>query len=48
MATGYSGTPLAKKIGIKKGFRIRLINAPEYYFELFTDMPNIAAKGKRS
>lgn len=38
--SGYSGTPLAKKLGIKSGFRMRLINQPEYYFELFTDMPD--------
>ncbi|MEO6732200.1 MAG: hypothetical protein ABIN01_13365 [Ferruginibacter sp.] len=37
--TGYSGTPLAKKLGIKAGYRIRVINAPEYYFSLFEDMP---------
>jgi hypothetical protein len=37
--SGYSGTPLAKKLGIKEGFKIRLINPPEYYSELFTDMP---------
>ena len=37
--SGYSGTPLAKKLGIKAGFKIRLINQPEYYFDLFTDMP---------
>ena len=36
---GYSGTPLAKKLGIKEGFKIRLINPPGYYFGLFTDMP---------
>lgn len=36
---GYSGTPLAKKLGIKAGFNISLINAPEDYFELFTDLP---------
>ena len=36
---GYSGTPLAKKLGIKEGFFIRLINAPVYYFDLFTDLP---------
>lgn len=36
---GYSGTPLAKKLGIKPGFNIKLINAPEYYFTLFTDLP---------
>jgi hypothetical protein len=36
---GYSGTPLAKKLGIKSGFHIRLINAPENYPMLFTDLP---------
>jgi hypothetical protein len=36
---GYSGTPLAKKLGIKPGFHVKLINAPEYYFNLFTDLP---------
>jgi hypothetical protein len=36
---GYSGTPLSKKLGIKAGFHIKLINAPEYYFSLFTDLP---------
>jgi len=35
----YSSTPLAKKLGIKNGFRIRLINEPDYYFNLFTDLP---------
>jgi len=43
---GYSGTPLAKKLGIKPGFNIKLINAPEYYFSLFTDLPgDINTKG---
>jgi hypothetical protein len=37
--SGYSGTPLAKKLGIRAGFKIRLINAPENYFALFTDFP---------
>ncbi len=36
---GYSGTPLAKKLGIKAGFNIVLINAPVHYFSLFTDLP---------
>jgi hypothetical protein len=40
MATaGYSGTPLAKKLGIKDGFHIKLIDAPDYYLFLFTDLP---------
>ena len=37
---GYSATPLAKKLGIKPGFKMRLINAPDYYFDLFTDLPS--------
>jgi len=37
--SGYSGTPLAKKLGIKPGFNIALINPPEYYFDLFDDLP---------
>ena len=36
---GYSATPLAKKLGIKEGFSIALHNAPEYYWDLFTDLP---------
>jgi len=36
---GYSGTPLAKKLGIKPGFNIKLVKAPEHYFSLFTDLP---------
>jgi hypothetical protein len=39
-SSGYSGTPLAKKLGIKNGFHVCLINAPEYYLQLFTDLPN--------
>jgi bifunctional DNA-binding transcriptional regulator/antitoxin component of YhaV-PrlF toxin-antitoxin module len=35
MATaGYSGTPLLKKLGIKPGDKLVLINRPENYFEL--------------
>ncbi len=39
---GYSGKPLAKKLGIKDGFKIILVNAPEYYYELFSDFPKQA------
>lgn len=43
--TGYSGTLLARKLGIKQGFKIRLVNQPEYYFELFDDFPeNVSIK----
>jgi hypothetical protein len=37
--SGYSGTPLAKKLGIKPGFKVKLIGEPEYYLTLFTDLP---------
>jgi len=36
---GYSQTPLAKKLGLKEGFIIKLINQPKYYLNLFTDFP---------
>jgi hypothetical protein len=29
MSAGYSGTPLVKKLGIKPGHRVLLLNAPE-------------------
>ena len=38
---GYSGTPLAKKLGIKEGFTILLISQPAHYFNLFIDLPAI-------
>lgn len=41
MASGYSGTPLAKKLGIKQGFNILLYNAPDNYFDLFDEMPKV-------
>lgn len=36
---GYSGTPLIQKLGIKKGYRIKLINAPDNYFKLIDNYP---------
>lgn len=37
---GYSGMPLAKKLGIKAHFKIGLYNQPDYYFKLFSDIPD--------
>ena len=37
--TGYSGTPLAKKLGFKEGFRVRTSNAPNNYLKLVTPKP---------
>ena len=39
-SAGYSGTPLAKKLGLKEGFSIALYNAPKHYWDLFTDTPS--------
>ena len=36
---GYSSTPLAKKLGIKEGSVVLLINEPTDYFDLFADWP---------
>jgi len=37
---GYSSTPLDKKLGIKEGFKIILLNPPEYYLNLFESLPS--------
>jgi hypothetical protein len=34
MLAGYSGTPLIKKLGIKKEMKVKLIGQPENYFDL--------------
>jgi len=36
---GYSGTPLAKKLGIKEGYRVRTSGAPSDYLELVNPVP---------
>ncbi len=36
---GYSGTPLAKKLGIKPGFKVQVFNSPKPYLEFFHDFP---------
>jgi hypothetical protein len=36
---GYSGTPLTKKLGIKEGFRVSLVGAPERFREELSDLP---------
>jgi hypothetical protein len=41
-ATGYSGTPLIKKLGIAENMKVLLINAPENYFDLIEK--NISAQ----
>jgi hypothetical protein len=37
---GYSGTPLAKKLGIKPGFSLALAQAPKGFEETLEALPN--------
>lgn len=37
---GYSDTPLAKKLGIKEGFRITFLNAPAGFRESLGGLPD--------
>jgi hypothetical protein len=37
---GYSGTPLAAKLGIKSGAAVFLAGAPEHYRELLSPLPD--------
>jgi len=36
---GYSGTPLAKKLGIKPGYKLGLVNAPKGFQKELAGMP---------
>ncbi len=38
--SGYSGTPLAKKLGLRSGFQIFVENAPFEYPSLFNTFPD--------
>lgn len=40
MAAGYSGTPLAKKLGIKAGHTVRTLSDPPEFRNLLTDLPD--------
>lgn len=43
MSTGYSGTPLVKKLGIQSGFHIAFVHAPDGYSTTLGELPqNIA------
>jgi hypothetical protein len=37
--SGYSGTPLARKLGIKPGSKVVLINGPTDYLDLLSPLP---------
>ena len=44
----YSGTPLPKKLGIRDGARVRLVNAPSGFRDLLTPMPEGATVSDRA
>lgn len=46
-ASGYSGTPLLKKLGLKEGGTMVLLNAPIGMEELMVPMPPAATLGNR-
>jgi hypothetical protein len=39
MAAGYSGTPLAKKLGMKEGARVAFLQAPPEFDETVAPLP---------
>ncbi len=40
MSAGYSGTPLIKKLGIKPGYKIIILNAPDNYAATLGPLPD--------
>lgn len=47
---GYAPDPLSKKLGLKEGFTVKLVNAPAHYGELIGDvaMASIYVKNRAS
>lgn len=39
MPSGYSPTPLARKLGLKSGFHALWYQRPDHYLDLFADFP---------
>jgi hypothetical protein len=44
---GYSGTPLPKKLGIKAGMSMAVLNAPTNLDDLLGDLPDHVATSRR-
>lgn len=45
---GYSGTPLAKKLGIKPGQKVVTIDAPAGYSKLLAPLPEAVSFGRKA
>ncbi|MBR9922361.1 MAG: DUF3052 family protein [Bacteroidetes bacterium] len=39
MPSGYSSTPLARKLGIKSEYALLFYKRPDHFFDLFSDFP---------
>lgn len=48
VTAGYSGTPLPKKLGIREGSRVALLNAPEQIDSILGDLPAQVSIRRRS
>jgi hypothetical protein len=47
--SGYSGTTLVRKLGIKVGCRLQVVNPPADYWDLLTGLPeNVERRGPRA
>lgn len=46
MSAGYSDTPLAKKLGIKPGMRVRLVDAPDDYVDFVSGLDDVSVLGR--
>lgn len=47
-AAGYSGTPLAAKLGLKAGMTVRAVGAPDDYEKLLAPLPDGARISRRA
>jgi hypothetical protein len=43
MVSGYSKTPLVKKLGIKAGFKMSVIDPPPNYWDLLGPLPELVS-----
>lgn len=48
MAAGYSGTPLAARLGVKAGMTVRAVGAPDDYEKLLAPLPDGARISRRA
>jgi hypothetical protein len=48
MMAGYSGTPLAKKLGIREGYVVVLAGAPDGFEAMLDPLPAGAVVGRRA